>query len=378
MNCYMIFEQSDGLESRKEHIEQYVIGIKVQIRRSKSKLIMIDEDSLSEPVEYFKQKSKRPVVILAGFTVLWIYKYVSLLLLKGIHPLVLSPCSSMNLNNMSTVALNDIEATESLCRYFSENNKKRIAYFGYNPNFFSHKTQMNSFIGYKRHNNLPVMHLHDDCYANFGIIDDCSAVFMTRVSSYDAVICSTPACAIKLINDLKKHGLFDDRLHIAAIGSSPLSNMCSPKLTTYEFDAKLCGQKAAKLYGILVNNPDISMLSVSISGTLHINESTGFLEEKTSRTTLNTEIEPDMHPEFVIADNTDMNTINKLENLIYKCDNIDLDYIADIVKKKDMKHFAEKHFISENTLIYRVQNMLKALNISSKKELHNIFMQWFQ
>ena len=119
MNYYMIFEQSDGLESRKEHIEQYVIGIKAQIRKSKSKLIMIDEDSLNQPIEYFNQKSKRPVVILAGVTVIWIYKYVSLLLSKGIHPLVLSPCSSMNLNNVSTVALNDIEATQNLCRYFS-------------------------------------------------------------------------------------------------------------------------------------------------------------------------------------------------------------------------------------------------------------------
>lgn len=378
MNCYMIFEQSDGLESRKEHIEQYVVGIKTQIRKSKSKLIMLDENSLSEPIEYFKQKSKRPVVILAGFTVIWIYKYVSLLLSKGIHPLVLSPCSSMNLNNVSTVALNDIEATESLCRYFYKNDIKRIAYFGYNPNFFSHQTQMSAFVRYKRHNNLPFMHLYDDCYTNFGIIDDCSAVFMTRVSSYDAVICSTPACAIKLANDLKNHNLFDRKLHIAAIGSSPLSKLCSPKFTTFEFDAKLCGERAAKLYNTLVNHPDISMLTASISGTLHINESTDFLEEKPCKFFLDTEIEPDIHPEFVIADNTDMNTINKLENLIYKCDSIDLEYISDIVKKKDMKHFAENHFISENTLNYRIQNMLKTLNISSKKEMYDIFKQWFQ
>ena len=378
MNCYMIFEQSNGLESRKEHIEQYVVGIKAQIRKSKSKLIMIDEESLNLPIEYFNKESKRPVVILAGFTVIWICKYVSLLLSAGIHPLVLSPCRSIAFSNVSTVSLNDIEAAENLCRYFHQNDMKRIAYFGYNPNFFSHKTQMNAFISYKNQNNLPFIHQHNDCYANFGIIDDCSAVFMTRVSSYDAVICSTPACAIKLASDLKKQGLFDGKLNIAAIGSSPLTNMCSPKLTTYEFDAKLCGQKAAKLYGILVNNPDISMLSASISGQLHPNESTGYLEEKDYRSNLNNHTDVLLHPEFVIAENTDMNTINKLENLVYKCDSIDLSYIVDIVKKEDMKNFAEKHFISENTLNYRIQNMLKTMDVSSKKELHDIFNQWFQ
>ena len=154
--------------------------------------------------------------------------------------------------------------------------------------------------------------------------------------------------------------------------------MCSPKLTTYEFDAKLCGQKAAKLYGILVNNPDISTLSASISGQLHPNESTGYLEEKDYRTILNVRNEVNIHPEFVIAENTDMNTINKLENLVYKCDSIDLKYISDIVKNEDMKSFAEKHFISENTLNYRIQNMLKTMDVSSKKELHDIFQQWFQ
>lgn len=377
MNCYMIFEQSDGLESRKEHIEQYVIGIKTQIRKSKSKLIMIDENSLSEPIEYFKQKSKRPVVILAGFTVIWIYKYVSLLLSQGIHPLVLSPCSSMGLNNVSMVSLNDIEATERLCRYFSSNGLERIAYFGYNPNFFSHKVQMSAFVKYKRDNKLPWMHLHNDCYANFGIIDDCSAVFMTRVSSYDAVICSTPACAVKLLNDLKKHNLSNHNLKIAAIGSSPLSKLISPKLTTFEFDAKLCGERAAKLYSTLVNNPDISMLAASISGRLQINESTSFMEEKQISTFPTVQPEPEIHPNFVLSSDTDMSVINRLENLIYKCDDIDIDFIDSVCKNKDMKYFAEEHFISENTLNYRVQNMIKTLGISSRKELYSILCQWF-
>ena len=43
-----------------------------------------------------------------------------------------------------------------------------------------------------------------------------------------------------------------------------------------------------------------------------------------------------------------------------------------------MKRFAENHFISENTLNYRIQNMLKALDISSKREMYDIFKQWFQ
>lgn len=385
MDCFVITELTSGNNADTEIINKYIIGMKKQLRKSKSKLYIIDKDSLDKPLAYFEKTKKRPIVILIGFTFLWLSEHIPALLSKGIHPIVLSSLDIFKKkdvsvygysDNISSVSWDNSDAVANICQYFSENNLKNIAYFGYNPNFATTSSQMNAFTICKTLLKLPQIHPFCDCYANLDYIDVCSNVLLSRISSYNAIICSSPKYAVKLIYDLKKHDLFSEELHIAAIGYSPLSEILSPSITTYDFDTELCGQKAIKLYSLLINDHSISSLTAKIPGTLHPRESTKFLPY--SYNVPKFEIEYTINPDFELVDDPEMNDINNLENLLYKSDNIDLKFIKSVLSDEDLKDFSEKNFISDNTLKYRIQNMCKGVGVSTKAELFDILKKWFR
>ncbi len=384
MDCFVITEVTSGNNADTETINKYIIGMKKQLRKSKSKLYVIDKDSLDKPLAYFEKTKKRPIVILIGFTFLWLSEHIPALLSKGIHPIVLSSLDIFRKKdmpvfgyseNISSVSWDNSDAVANICQYFSENNLKNIAYFGYNPNFATTSSQMNAFTTCKKFLNLPKIHPFCDCYTNLDYIDVCSNVLLSRISSYNAVICSTPKYAVKLIHDLKKQGLFSKELHIAAIGHSPLCEIVSPTITTFDFDMDLCSRKAIKLYSLLVNDHNISSLTAKIPGNLHPRESTNFLPY--SYTVPKFDIEYSINPEFELVNDLEMNDINNLENLLYKSDDIDLKFIKSVLSNEDLRDFSEKNFISDNTLKYRIQNMCKSVGVSTRGELFAILNKWF-
>jgi len=383
MNCYVIYESSDENIALSERLNNYIRGIKKQLRKSKSKLVVVEPDNLTEATAYFKEHNSRPAIIVCGITFMWVRSVISKLLDASIHPIILSPFSFQESNHqytdkISTISFDEADAVSEIIQYFIENNMTKIAYFGFNPNINSHKIQHYTFNSMKKVYDLPSLYPFADTYINLDYLDTCSIVFLSRVKDYEAVLCSTPEYAIKLIYDLKANGLYSDNLHIATIGSSPLTRLSSPSLTTFDFDAAICGEKAVKLYFMLVNDNGFSKLDVKIRGTLTVSESTSFMpfNHTLPKPCLDTETLP--NPEFQLVEDKELDAINKIENLLYKSDEIDMDYIHAILNKKETKHFAEEHFISENTLSYRIRNMCKCLGVQTKGEMRQLLLKWLR
>jgi ABC-type lipoprotein export system ATPase subunit/DNA-binding CsgD family transcriptional regulator len=126
----------------------------------------------------------------------------------------------------------------------------------------------------------------------------------------------------------------------------------------------------------LVNNPEISVLSARTSGTLSINESTKFMPFNYTQTAPSHQAFTLVHPTYIISGDDEIDTITRIENLLCRSDAIDREYIELLINEKETKDFAEKHFISENTLNYRIKNMCKTLGVGSRKELQKTLKMW--
>ena len=377
MDCFVICEPTTDNEAKKVILSQYMEGIKTQLRKSRYKLREIDETLIPEAIEYFEKNQKRPVVIVVSLSAMWLEECMDILRLYDIHALLLTYTSDSPIyKNTSSVSFDENEAITTLCRYFAENGIQKVAYFGYDPNAYNHSVQYNSFKKCKTRFNFQDIHPYYDCYSNYGNIDRCAKVFFSRYEDYEAVICSTPDCAVKLVHDMKVLGIDSQRLRIASVGASKLSNSITPRITNYDFDSTVCGQKIVKLYKTLVNNPEISFLSARISGTLTINESTGFMPFKNNVTLQPRKAFATIHPTYITSGDDEIDIMTRLENLLCKSDEIDREYIELLKNGEDTKDFAEKHFISENTLNYRIKNMCKIMDVDSRKELQKLLIAW--
>ena len=377
MECFVISEPSVRIETEKIFRDKYIDGIKTQLRKSKYKLREVGGEDIKYIKEYFEKEEKRPVVIVVGFTFIWLNECIHRLTSASIHPLVLTSLSSQHTTKISTISFDESEAIFRLCQYFGENGIKKVAYFGYNPNKPSHGNQYKAYKESKQIFNLADIHPYYDCYSDYGNIDKCAKVFFSRYSDYEAVICASPECAVKIIYEMKKRNISHSNLYVAAIGSSPLCSAVTPRITCYNFDASLCGQKAAKLYKTLVNNPEFSYISSYITGSLNIEESTNFMPFKNlySRPYVANHFSAN-HPTYETTGDAEIDIINRIENLICNSDKIDLDYIELLKSGSSDKEFAEKHFISENTLNYRIKNMCKILGVGSRKEMQEMLNEW--
>jgi len=129
MNCYVICEptQQNAISAKK--LQSYLSGIKMQLRKSNSKLIVIEPDQIEKftMISASDRPEQRPIILVVGITFIWTRTIISELLLHSVHPIVLSPFRSSqtfagkqyHLNNhISTVSFDDAEAISRLLLFF--------------------------------------------------------------------------------------------------------------------------------------------------------------------------------------------------------------------------------------------------------------------
>lgn len=376
MNIYLITEQSNQSGQLTFNQKAYRNGLISEAQNSKSKLLDLNESELNIPLTYFSFRKCRPVVIVMGHSKDWLSHCSSVLLSKSIHPLVISPLKTLDSPNISTISVDNTSSIAMLCQYFITHGRKRTAYYGYNPNSFDDIKQYNAFKIYKEIYNMEEIHPYCDAYINLGSLNECNKVFLSRLHSYDSVICSNPISASVLLHALSETSVTVPRdLFVAAIGSSPLADVVSPTLTTVDVDSKAIGRKTIKLYQFLTKHTDISSLSAEVQGKITPRESTFSFDAPTDFP-----IEQNT-AEFInspLYSSTDENyaELENIEVMLSACDPLDKKILYSMIKGETIAQFAEEHYISEDAVKYRLRNLIKASHSKSKKSLTDKLSYW--
>lgn len=229
-----------------ETISKIVSGISNELSNYNYNIILGNTDlNIDKEIEYlkiFKNKNVDGVIFVAT-----IITKKHLEILKSIKiPIVIV---GQNVDGYPCVYHSDYEASYEMVKYLIKNNHKNIAYIGVNRKDVS--------VGVNRERG------YEDCLIDNNIKLNKNIVKIgefTQESGYvntkeliennniDAIFCATANIAIGAMEYLKDNNINVPKdISICAIGTSKISNIISPKLTTVEYYYEESGVQSAKM-----------------------------------------------------------------------------------------------------------------------------------
>ncbi|MDD4689879.1 MAG: LacI family DNA-binding transcriptional regulator [Eubacteriales bacterium] len=352
---------------------RYIDGIKDEIKRNKGTLIELDFEQLNELIDYSNRQYLRPVLLVNCISRKWIYNCITRLNQLQIHPLLLAPYTYEPSTPISTVSFDFISVFYTLCQYMYDSGHQRIALFGVNPDSSNDVTKKKSFLMFA--SDYEINNASDNIFCNKGCLEKCCTELFNRINEFNAVICSNDVVAVKLINFLKEHNVeIPDDLFVATMGNTVLSKSIMPDITICEFNCEQIGRQAVKLSGILAKNPEISSLTATVTGEIQPRKSTNFhpflnlfhqKENKIKAENIN------------FYSDEDVSKIFRMEQLISNCDEQDLCILYGLICGKHMNKLAAEIFVTENTVKYRIKKMQNLSQTKSRKELLELFTEFF-
>lgn len=336
--------------------QQTLKGLKTQAGLRKIHLTALKESSLLQT----PASEENTVIMLLGTSIKWIRHIVALSRKMGyVCLLVTGDQMPETVDRVSSVLADYQSGMYALLSHLKSLGDERIALFGVNPNSYTDSMKLHYFPW-----------KNDICY-NYSSIAVCVDQFLSKASSYDAVICSNHAVAVYLHHFLQSRGInLKDDLHLATFGDSILSDLMDPPITSVVQDYQELGAQAINAYSFLTRNPTL-VINVLIRYSLKINGSTVTpapppLPEAGSETV----------PDINFYDDGCMSSIFSLENLLADADNLDIIILKKILEKETQEQIAEELHLALSSLRYRIRKMRSFFPGLPNTELANVAAQY--
>ena len=262
----------------------------------------------------------------------------------------------------SIIAPDIAQDIQILYDYLTSHGKNRIAMYGINPNSVSDELRKDTFLLCGANTT--------DLFYNRGSLSSCFEKFSTKVYEYDAVICTDNYASISLVQSFKN----DSRLFITSCGGGTLlKNFFSPTITHTWIDYQSFGKVALNLYDILLKSESIHSINIYISNNLSIGDTTNNLPPITNLGKKSNFI---YNNENNYYSDGDVQEMLRVETLLDSCDEEDFLMLDDLLSNATYAQMADKLYMSDNGVKYRVKKMLDICQVSSKKELIHLLEKY--
>ena len=343
--------------------EQCIQGIRQEAAKNKGLLEEVktgDEKALEKVLA-----QERPLLILVGSFVNWMTRTVSLLTARGIHCIMMTAQPPDDGDHASTISMDYRQAIGGLFSYLTLRGKVNTALFGVHPDSINDLTKQRAYwdyLGKQREENI---------FQNHGNLSQTCKDFYERIQEFDSVICSNDIIAIKLLNFLKEKKMdVPGKMHVVSIGETRLAQLVQPRITTASLNFTDIGHHAVRLYNLLRRNPDITALHVKLEAAINEME----LPLRLAALPLKKqELPAPVLGNFY--EDTDVQRIFTLENLISHCQSIDFAILKGMIDGKPYREIAELHYTSDNAVKYRIKRMLELAQCENKDQLLQLVLQ---
>lgn len=306
-------------------------------------------------------------VLLVGASREWNDKMIVQCRSKGLHPVILSNQLSLPTNEPVSSVMMDLHSSMSLAvQYLHSLGRYHLALYGVNPHASSDPWRVKRFHELTAENGN-VFTLETTAEETF-------QRFYTEIHRYDGVICVNDYVAVSLIRRLKELAYdIPHKLYIVSYGDMHLSKLLTPSITSISDDYGHFGRAALSICNMIERNECISSVKISLHSKLFVRQTTE------NRPFDNTEVEIIETPIQANKFFTDLEISNlaRLEALFSQCDEIDFELIQLLLKDQPYATMAQKCFISETAVKYRVKKMQKICGFSSRNDLVEYFRQHF-
>jgi DNA-binding LacI/PurR family transcriptional regulator len=350
-------------------------GIRYEASRKRLPLEIDLAEEESDAAAFERCAKSATIVLVLGGSAIWEAHAVKRLCSLGVHPLLVSSQFTDSRYSYSYVTLNHLEAASEITRYLLGAGRRRIAFFGMNPDSLPDILKCNGFRKTLRDAGLPCD--EGDIYLNKGRILDSVASLATRLPGYDAILCTNDIVALILIRSLHAdHGKSLAGRFLTGFGDTLSGRMASPSLTTVTLDHYEAGRKAVDLWSYLADHPGVASATITIASQILVRESTHGSAPRPVMGKAKAAEEAEAIKTFDFYSDGAVREALMLEGLLQRCDDTDLRIVRCLVAGKTYENAAEDLNLSVTAVKYRIKRMLSASMLSSRDALEALAVKY--
>ena len=367
MNVYSFYQEG----STAHWIAQYLKGIKDEAKR-KGNEVKVIECGLDSSVFPEDIASAGAAIVISG-TYNWTRGICSLLSNQNIKPIVVGYDSTDDINATGYVLMDYKKAIYDLLDYYISSGRSRVALFAVSLESPADKLKMEAFLSYKGRNGE---HFDQkDIFYFRGMTRNTCESFISVCSSYDAVIGTNDVSTVILLQMLNADGIkVPEDIFIASFGDSSLSKSTTNELTLALLDCRNVGVQAVKMYRQLASSDNISSSVLRLGCEIDVKASTASIPISKIRSVIHSDKASTQSSSF-FAD-PHINEIVLAEQLLEKCDSLDLEIMRSLVNREKYIDIADKLHVSENTVKYRIKRLLNFAKLESRSALTELMKSY--
>lgn len=337
--------------------EKILEGIKDAAGKSRTEVNFIHSPKQIDK----KTQAKSAVVV--GVKKSWIRETLHHLRNIGLKPVLAGAEKSDFGSDVSVAGFARKSLVEDLVKYFYYAGRRHLASLGNVSTDINDVERIRAFLNTSR--NLGMTVDEKDVYTFDQGSKSSIQQFLLNVNQYDGVICVNDYVAIQLIRELNEIDIMvPESLFVAGSGDMFLGRCITPSLTTTTLDYYNIGIQSINISRMLDQDPSIDTISIMIPYKLICRASTGYEKPPSSKI-----IQPISEPMMVRKQEDPIYFLEKLEECLQRCDQIDYKIVDGILKGLSTDKLAEQIFVTQGTVQYRLKKLYEAVGVRSKKEL---------
>ncbi len=353
--------------------KQTLKGINEEATKKRYAVKMLEADDIySADLDAFFENDQKRILIVIATSVSQSDKFHDYFNEHGVHLLYINHQNTNSSYRFSNILIDYHDSMRKIVNYLEGADKKLIALFGINPDsatdlikkaFFEDRNRRIQPYGNGENIFYRTLGEHDYPTAN------CFAQFKRNLEYYDAVICANDLIAKMLIDDLEKIGVkVPEDLYIVSFGDYILAQIGKPTITAVAIDHEHLGRQAVYTYSYLCKASDDVYVEAKIAPRLSIGESTAKSEYR-QKPHISVYDQCDLEYRADFFTHPEIQEIITFENMLSKCDRLDMQILIGIMTKMTYIQLSEKLFVSENVISYRVKRLCKLSNLPTKSRL---------
>lgn len=301
----------------------------------------------------------------------WIRAVIRQFNSRGIKPILICNQLEHIAGCLYSCVCSDVNASmQNLLSTLKKQGKKRIALYGVNPNSISDMGRVDSLFAWKE------QYCESMCvFTNDGSLKKCFEEFYPKAEEFDVAICANDYAAVSLLRGLKERdtGLVK-RLDIICCTRMELSSEY-PEIISMDLHYGEHGKEAVRIYEQLQKYPYLSCLTSEIAW--------GFGEETEERKGMGTDGKdsfaftlPVIQDRFY--EDPELMEMMIVDRFLNVADETDREIVENLMRGVSYEKIAEKCFLTEGGVKYRVKRILQSCRVTDREELCVLLKKYLQ
>ena len=331
--------------------KQALKGISDEATKKRYSIKTLEADDIySADLDSFFDEDEKRILIVLSTSVNQSEKFHNYFSENGVHLLYINHQSLNSSYRFSNIIVDYYDSMRKITDYLEGCGRTKTALYGINPDSSTDLIKKSFFEDRNKHiqpygNGENIYYRVVDDIDSINI--DCFGEFYRHISKYDSVICVNDLVARLLIDDLQKAGVrVPEDLYVVSFGDYILAQLGKPSITAVAIEHEHLGRQSVYTYSYLRKASNDVYITAKVSPKLTIGESTAKAEYKKPRHTAADIQQPEFTTDFL--HHPEIQSIIYFENMLTKCDKLDMQILIGIMNKMTYIQLSERLFVSES------------------------------